>query len=84
MRGVSQRNIDDVDHQQVFLAGIKTAFEHAQLRNVLCGHTQGAGGELLQGLNGMRRELAVGLGFGGRIGGAAFFKRDGALGEFEF
>jgi len=32
----------------------------------------------------MRRELAVGLGFGGRIGGAAFFKRDGALGEFEF
>jgi hypothetical protein len=32
----------------------------------------------------MRRKLAVCLGFGGRIGGAAFFYGEGRQWEFEF
>jgi len=79
-----QRDIDDVDRQQLGLARVEAAFEDGELGNGLGGNAQRLGGQPGQRGNRVGHRGAVGLGFTGGIGGAAVFHRQGGQGKFEF
>jgi hypothetical protein len=81
---VGQRQIHDVDRQQVRLAGVKAAFEDVECGDVGCADAQCLGCELAQRINGVRRGQPVLVGLRRRIGGAAHVDRQGRQGEFEF
>jgi hypothetical protein len=84
LRRVRQRQVHDVDGEQVGLAGVEAALEDLQVGDGGGVHTQGLRGQPRQGFGRVGRRLAVGVGFGGRVGGAAVFGRHLGQGQFEF
>ena len=81
---VMQRQVHDVNRQQVGLAGVKAAFEDEKGGDVGSADAQGLGRQLAQCFDGVRRGQPVFVGFGRCIGRAARFNRQSRQGEFEF
>ena len=70
LRVTSELHIDDVDRHHIGFAGVKAAFKHLQLRDILHRDAQNARRRQAQRLQGMGRGQPVAIGFAGRVGGA--------------
>ena len=84
LRRVGEREVDDVDRQQVGLAGVEAALEHPQFGDGGGRDAQHLRRQAGERVDRVRRRGAVGLGFAGGVGGAAFFERHLGQGKLEF
>ena len=70
LRRLGELQIDDVDRLQIRLACVEAAFVDLQFGDLGLRNAQRGGGELTQLGDGVGGRHTVGLGLGGRIGGA--------------